>query len=427
MKYNQNKKIMQVTETTLVIGVDIAKHKHYARALNYRGIELGKGIEFENNSSGFARLGFWICEIRKKHQLGHVIVGMEPTGHYWLNLEQHLRRHRIKQVLVNPAHVKKSKELDDNSPTKNDPKDAYTIARLVVDGRYSEPHILENEYAELRLAMNHRERLVKDQNAVKARIINWLDRYFPEFTKVFKGWEGKAALSTLENFSTPAEIADKTIEEIVTTWRLSASRSVGRKKAQELVEAAKESVGLDSSLSMARSMLLSLLRQYRMLEHELNELECVVEGLLKQIPGTSYMLAIKGLGVITVAGILAETGNLLDYRHYRQIQRLAGLNLKESSSGKHKGKTTIAKRGRPRLRALLFRAIMPLVSKNPEFKALHNHFTSRETNPLKKMQSIVALCCRLLRVLFAISKQQVPYDPNKVLKCIQRKQEALVA
>lgn len=263
MKYTQNKKIMQVTERTLVVGVDIAKHKHYARALNYRGIELGKALVFENTSSGFARLGYWMVELKKKHQLDHVIVGMEPTGHYWLNLDQFLRKQRIKQVLVNPAHAKKSKELDDNSPTKNDLKDAYTIAKLIVDGRYSEPHILEKEYAELRLAMNHRERLVKDKNAVKARVINWLDRFFPEFTGVFKCWDGKAALCTLEHFPTPAEIAKMTVEEIVGTWRISARRSVGLKKATELLEAAKTSVGLEEGLLMARSMLMSLLRQYK--------------------------------------------------------------------------------------------------------------------------------------------------------------------
>lgn len=62
--------------------------------------------------------------------------------------------------MVNPAHARKSKELDDNSPTKNDKKDAMVIAKLVIDGRYSEPHILEGIYAELRLAMNYRNRLV---------------------------------------------------------------------------------------------------------------------------------------------------------------------------------------------------------------------------------------------------------------------------
>src|SRR5690554_4175784 len=104
MNYNQNKKIMQVTERTVVVGIDIAKHKHFARALNFRGIELGKAISFSNTSSGFASLSYWITELKKKHDLDHVIVGMEPTGHYWLNLEQWLRKQGMKQVLVNPAH-----------------------------------------------------------------------------------------------------------------------------------------------------------------------------------------------------------------------------------------------------------------------------------------------------------------------------------
>lgn len=43
---------------------------------------------------------------------------MEPTGHYWFNLGKFIQDHDMKPVLVNPHHVKKSKERDDNSPTK---------------------------------------------------------------------------------------------------------------------------------------------------------------------------------------------------------------------------------------------------------------------------------------------------------------------
>jgi hypothetical protein len=68
--------------------------------------------------------------------------------------------------------------------------------------------------------------------------------------------------------------------------------------------------------------------------------------------------------------------------HPKQIIKLAGLNLKENTSGKHNGQTKITKRGRKRLRALLFRVIMPLVAKNRAFKALHEYYTKRPDNPL---------------------------------------------
>lgn len=84
-------------------------------------------------------------------------------------------------VHVNPSHVKKSNELDDNSLTKNDVKDALTIARLVKDGRYQEPIIPDGVYAELPNAMNQRQYLKEDLNRLENRVHNWLDCYFPEF------------------------------------------------------------------------------------------------------------------------------------------------------------------------------------------------------------------------------------------------------
>ncbi|GMA50705.1 hypothetical protein GCM10025857_27860 [Alicyclobacillus contaminans] len=127
------------------------------------------------------------------------------------------------------------------------------------------------------------------------------------------------------------------------------------------------------------------------------------------------MLSVPGVGLVTVAGFLAEVGDLSGYDNARQIQKLAGLNLKENSSGKHKGRTTISKRGRPGLRSLLFRCVIPLLAKNAEFQALHRYYTQRSQNPLKRMQSAIALSCRLIRVLFALGRKQVPYDPVKVL------------
>jgi len=135
----------------------------------------------------------------------------------------------------------------------------------------------------------------------------------------------------------------------------------------------------------------------------------LVEQLAKQIPGLGEILKIKGVGLITAAGFIAEVGDISRFEHPRQIQKLAGLSLKENSSGKYKGKTSISKRGR-RLRTLLFQAIMPIVAKNQEFRELHAYYTTRTQNPLKKKQSLILLSCKLIRVFFVLMTKGVAYD-----------------
>jgi transposase len=172
MNYNQNNKIAQITSQTLIIGVDIAKFKHVARAQDFRGMEFGAPLYFENTKDSFMVFLAWIEQLKSQHNLDKAIVGMEPTGHYWLNLAHFLKEEKIKFVVVNPMHVKKTKELDDNSPTKNDVKDARVIAQLVKDGRYAEPNIPQGVYAELRVARKIRDLLSVDLQAVQGQIHN---------------------------------------------------------------------------------------------------------------------------------------------------------------------------------------------------------------------------------------------------------------
>ncbi|WP_213536351.1 transposase, partial [Paenibacillus sp. J45TS6] len=85
--------------------VDIAKFKHVARAQDYRGVEFGKPITFENNREGFELFVNWFWEVSKEQSFRDVIVGMEPTGHYWLNLVYFLKEKHVKYGVVNPLHV----------------------------------------------------------------------------------------------------------------------------------------------------------------------------------------------------------------------------------------------------------------------------------------------------------------------------------
>ncbi len=271
---------MQVTEKTLIVGVDIASEIHYARAFDYRGIELGKVMKFSNDAEGFSQFATWISGIKKENRKNKVMVGMEPTGHYWFNFAQQLKDHSVKIVLVNPFHVKRSKELDDNNPTKNDRKDPKTIAMLVKDGRYIEPYIPEGIYSELRTAMEIRFHIVKQLNTVRNRIKRWLSIYFPEFKQVFGDWEGKAAMIVLQEFPTPIKILEKGVDGIIERWKQDKIRAVGRKRALGLLEAASKSVGVRAGISAAEKELTFLLENYEMYMQQYERIMNLVEQLV---------------------------------------------------------------------------------------------------------------------------------------------------
>ena len=163
-----------------------------------------------------------------------------------------------------------------------------------------------------------------------------------------------------------------------------------------------------------------LLEDYESRNTRLQEVMVLIEELVKQIPMAEKLLGIKGVGIRTVSGFLAEVGDISRFSNLKELQKLAGLALVENSSGKHKGETTISRRGRKRLRYLLFEVAMSLVAKNPEFRELHNYYTTRKLNPLKKMQSLMAVAAKLIRDFYAMLTKGVAYDPQKLASDIRR-------
>jgi transposase len=420
MNCKQNERINQVKESTLVVGIDIGSTTQYARAFDWRGIELGKVFKFSNSREGFDSFKRWMQWLQDKYKKSDVIVGIEPTGHYWFDLGAYLEDGGILLVMVNPYAVKQTKELDDNSQSKNDCKDPKVIAKLVIDGRYSAPYSPDGVYADLRIMTNNRRRLVRELNQIKNRIARWFAIYFPEYLEIFGDYESKSSMLLLKEACTPEAILALGAEGVNQIWRREKLRAVGIKRATSLCEAAKRSIGLKKGSLAAEIEMKMMLQDY---EYKLTQLDYImdeIERLCKQIPESEQLLAIKGIGLITVAGFLGEIGDVRRFESPKQIQKLAGLSLRENSSGKHKGQTTISKRGRSKLRAILFQAVIPLVAKNPEFRSLHKYYTTRQTNPLKKKQSIIAISCKLIRIFYAILKNNTVYDPQKMLSDIHR-------
>ena len=420
----QKQKVIAITTDTLVVGVDIAKNYQWTRFVDFRGIEHDRALKFKNSRGGFETILARIREICKKENFAKAVVGMEPTGHYWKAFANWLEKQDgIKVVLVNPYATKQAKELDDNSQTKSDKKDALTIAKLVKDGRYFELYLPHDVYAELRGLSTTRTGLNKRKNALKNTITAVMDEYFPEYEEVFKcPLSGKASRHILKTCPFPKFILELGEDGVTDEIKKAVKKTVGRKKAAQLIETAKESIGVDYGEEAAGLKLRLMLEELELLEKQTEELEGQMADALHQTDYADFLLSIKGIGIVTLAACLGELGGPTRFEDSRQMSRMAGYNLVEDSSGKNKSGTKISKRGRKNLRCVLYQMALTMVATNDEMKQLYHYLKTREKAPLRKMQALIVVSKKILELIHALAKKKENYDPGKVFGPVRREQ-----
>lgn len=294
-----------------------------------------------------------------------VMMGCEPTGHYWFSFAKYVSDHKGKLVMVNLFSVKKIKELDGNSPKKTDAKDPKTIAKLVIDGRCSFPYTPEGIFAEIRDLVYSRDRIIKQYNIAANRIQRWLSIHFPEYLGLYTRFDVTSGLVVLERVPLPKDVIALGVDGIRKIWheKKMRGRGVTENRVKILVEAAHNSVGLDGG-NGTKSELFMLLEEHRLWSSQLERINKVLGEAILKVKHAEKLLAIKGVESITIVGFIAEVGDIRRFKSPKKIQKYAGFELVENSSGKHKGKSRISKRGRRKLRRVLYQVMIPLLARN---------------------------------------------------------------
>ena len=250
-----------------------------------------------------------------------------------------------------------------------------------------------------------------------------MDEYFPEYAEVFKcPLSGKASRHILKVCPFPKYILELGEDGVTDEIKKAVKRTVGRKKALQLVEAAKESVGVDYGEEAARLKLRLMLEELELLENQTEELEGQMASELEKTGYAEFLLSIKGIGVVTLAACLGELGDPARFDSARQMSRMAGYNLVEDSSGKNKSGTKISKRGRKNLRSVLYQMALTMVATNDEMKQLYHYLKTREKDPLRKMQALIVVSKKILTLIHTLAKKRESYDPEKVFGYVRREQ-----
>lgn len=136
-------------------------------------------------------------------------------------------------------------------------------------------------------------------------------------------------------------------------------RGVTEDREKTLVEAAYNSVGLVGGIG-TKGELYMLLEEHRLWISQLETVNKVLEETILKVPYVEKLFAIKGVGSVLIPGFLAEVGDIRRFDSLKQIQKYAGLELVENSSGKHKGRSRNSKRGRKKLRKILYQMMVPI-------------------------------------------------------------------
>jgi transposase len=329
----------------------------------------------------------------------------------------YLRQKPVKLVQVNPVHTKRMKELQGNSPEKTDRKDPKVIADIISLGHALSVVIPEGAAAELRRLTLARERTIQRRTALYNQVQDLVFILFPEFLQVMRDVKTQSARYLLRHYPTPQDMVDCGSEAMTLILKRVSRGKLGKARAQALYDAAAQSVGLREG---TRGILLEMEEILAALEacsRFIEKLEEEMLPYLEQIPYCDSLLSVKGIGAVTVAGLIGEVGDFRQFHALREVMKLAGLDLFEISSGKHKGNRHISKRGRPLLRKLLYFAAINTIRKGGVMHASYQRYLERG---MPRTKALIAIARKLLRILFALvrdhSQYVESYSKKEVLK-----------
>ena len=392
---------------TVIGAIDIGSSANYGYYRSRSGYEI-EPFEFSNNREGLDRYWEAIRGFKESQQLDEILIGIESTGIYTAPVMNYFKDKPVRLVQINPKHTKRAKEITDNSPNKTDKKDPRVIADIMELGKYQGIVRHEGAIAELKSLTLARERVTGRRTEISNQLHALVFNVFPELTRILK-LNGTCAEYILKTTPTPEEIVEYGESRLVRKLTHISRGKLKEEKIRALYKAAGSSVGTTAGRDGMLTEIREILFERTIMTEHIKKLETKMCYFLDQVPVCKYLLTMKGLGTVSVAGIIGELGDFSGFSHSDEILKYAGLNLYEISSGDHRGQKRISKIGRSLVRKHLFYAAINTIRKNG---IMHEKFAGYIARGMNKMKALVAIMKKLLVIMFALVKKRCEFKHN---------------
>jgi transposase len=386
---------------TTYMGIDVAKRKHTAVVLDEQRQVVVKPFNLDNNQAGVAALLAQLAQLAAP-----VEIGLEATGHYWWALYEQLTTAGYTVRVLNPLQVHAYQGTDIRK-RKTDEIDAVWIADFVRISQGEPPANKTETQLQVRQLARFRCNLVNQIGDAKRRVVGLLDRVFPEYETLFSDVFLVSSRRLLAEAVTAQEFADFDLEELALLLQQASRGRFDHRKAQQIQQTARQSIGVSFLADAARVEMRCLLEQITFLETQVTHVDETLTVLVADLPDYQFLRSIPGIGPVIAAILLGEIGDIRRFETLNQLVAYAGIDPVVYQSGQFQAEETkMSKRGSPYLRYALWLAAGNARLHDPELQA---YYEKRRAEGKAHGTVMGALCRKVLARVYSVLKAQRTY------------------
>ena len=409
-----------------VIGIDPARDRHQACILNTQG-EVKRNFSFPVSRQGFDEILWKTLSLYVNPQDKSTFVfAIETACNLWLTLAHYLKNRGFAVVLASPLTTYHSRALPGHDYSKTDPKDAMLIASNARDGYFDWYRTFSSEINGMHQLSMVYSKIKNSMLQQRSRLRTYITYVFPEFFDVVR-LDTNTARFLLKRYFLPKHYLELDLDKVAAEIAKISGNQYGRRTLELLREKAQYSIGVPKSAleeNLDRLAVESWLASEEQLQKQLALVFEQLLALVKKTPYFNALVSIKGISDTLAALFIAETRDLALFQHYKQIEKLAGYNLRLVDSGRYAGARRISGIGNPRLSWVLYKMTEEMARYVPEVRI---KYLTRQIAKRCYRKNLVACVSKSLKLSFDLARKNKTYQPDAVaikkVKALERQYE----
>lgn len=396
------------------VGIDIGKSNHVAAVIDDKeNLDKARIIEISNSVKDRKNL------IRQLNSYGQCEIGLEQFGGWAAPLDRKLVNNKHSVYTIQPTRLAQAKEMY-GQPDKTDYQDALFLAWLL---RQSKQGLLsdlikkairkvskkEKIYEQIKQTERHYLRVSKEYQRAKNRLTQKTSCFLPDLEKVFRLIDGKACLSLLSKQPCPSKWERLHSHTIASWFKKATHNRVSYKRVKRLKQFVNQTEW-EKLPPETEQEIKHLAQQLSLLKSQKEELTKTEEELLDKVPEGRVMISLPGCGIKLAAIIIGELMPIARFPTHNQLARYVGMTRIKKESGN----TSYSKAVKLVNRRAKF-AFRQLTMINRRcFKPSQKYCQRKERKGKPKYKATLALGRQLVKVVYAMVRDQKEFDPDLV-------------